>query len=232
MTSPAKKAKQAVAAATVSEATPATIGHNSGEAVAKPELTLLFKKTELITGEKAILSLISTVFETVVDAQRKIQLAALSAVEHSLKHGDITIIEKMLNTIPEGMRKDSLAAYFDKYACVNFVQDEETKKYKPVYSREKRDNMMKNGWYDAAATNWWYKATKVTEYVPFELSQLQANLEKMLGQAAKKAAKDAPDDFAIKQALALLTGVNAQIKLLLNSEAVLEQQAADTIIAA
>lgn len=213
MTSPAKKVKATVE--TVVETT-APIGHNSNEAntTTKPALTLLFNLVDLFKGEKAILARLAAVMKTATEAQREYQLVALSAIQHSLTSGDITIIQKIIAEFPEGMRKDSLSAYFDKYACVDFVQRktleatnilylaEGTKgaeEFVPIYSRIKRDNMLKNGWFEAAATNWWYKATKQTEYKGF--SFLDA-LDNLIRQAEKKLNKPNEQDDVTAQEVA------------------------------
>ena len=230
MTSPAKKPKVAVAKMVENPIVLDKVKQDT-TTPAPVELTLLFKKEELLTKEKDILDTLKDAMADGVSSQRKFQLVALSAVSHALIHGDITIIEKTINGVPEAMRKDSLCAYFDTYACVDFIKDEETKKYKPIYSREKRDNMMKNGWFDAAATNWWYRATKQTEYVPFTFGAFEGQLISLLKKAKKQAAKDLPNDTLANQIFAKFEMNLGEIHRLINSEAVLEQQA-ETIIAA
>ena len=166
------------------------------KAVSSPvEIAVLFKETELYTGEKAIFKALESAYVQAQDINKEYQKIALSCIKHSMLHGDITVISRLIDRFPEGLRKDSLSAYFDKFGCVNFIPqnqldsknplfDAKSTKVVAVYSKEKREKMKKDGWYLQAATNWWYRAAKQTEYKPVvDIEQLQ----RLIGMLVNKA---------------------------------------------
>ncbi len=155
---------------------------------AKPEVTLLFQQSELYKTDKELLNAMDIALKTSTEVMREYQKIALSAIVHIMQHGQIATIRKLYDKFPEGMRKDALGAYFDKYAPVSFDKQDnpETGKAELVinFSKEKRDEMKKSGWYAQAATNWWYKAAKQAEYKGFDFME---QFQRFVMQAKKKA---------------------------------------------
>lgn len=180
------------------------------------EATVLFKQSELYKTEAAIKKAVDAIGVTTATINREYQKIALSLLCHAMQHGDVTVIERginyMFDDFSKGMRKDSMYAWFDKYAPVNIekqkVKDangKDVSKQVVVYSKEKREKMKKDGWYVQAANNLWYNAAKQTEYVPFNLDEY---LIKVAGYLQKKAKSpkegDVIDSVAIEQVVAAI----------------------------
>lgn len=177
--------------------------------------TLMFQQSELYKTEKELLSALALMIKTTGETQKEIQKLALSAIVHIMQHGQIATIRKFYHEFPESMRKDALGAYFDKYAPVTFknVVNEETGKSEVVisFSKEKRDLLLKSGWYVNAATKPWWKAAKQTEYKGYDFME---SLMKFAMQAKRHAEKPKEGDKVsvqhVNALLQLVDGLHKQ----------------------
>lgn len=209
--------KKSVAKALPEVTTAATAAGNITE-----ELNYFVKPEQTIKSKKAILAKIDSMTVSLADWTKDMQILAVSCVEHSLKHGDITVITPLLKALEgSAIYTNALCAYFEKYCCVNFEKDEETKKIKPVYSREKRDEMMKSGWFEAAATNMWHKAAKQPVYVPFNL---EVQLDKIINMAMKRKDKGEVDTKQLAEVVRVRDAIHREAAAAKLNEATQEVQ--------
>lgn len=155
--------------------------------------------TKLYTTLKAIDEAIASASSQANDVQIEFQKIACSVIVHLGKNFDIRVFNRMLDAMPEGMRKDSMAAFFDKYSVVAF--DEEG---------QAGINKTKGTKLGEALTNPWWKAKKAMPYVPYsfieKLKEFKAQAEKRAKKADKQkeaGIKDNVDQVTWEQVNAL-----------------------------
>jgi hypothetical protein len=67
---------------------------------------------------------INAIKKSASELQSEIQLSAVNAVGYSILHGDITIGQKLLDALPNGVRKASLVAFFEKHGNFAWLKEE------------------------------------------------------------------------------------------------------------
>lgn len=146
--------------------------------MAKKETQALISKAQLYKTAKSIEAAIAKAVIAGNAVQLEYQRIACSAIVHVGQHGDIRIIRNLLETMPEGLRRNSMAAFFDKYAPVSFDAEgvAHHDKTKPVRLGE------------ALEAGWW-KAIKSETYTPFVFRD---EVQKLYDKAQKRFAKADP----------------------------------------
>ena len=81
----------------------------------------------LISGTAAIKSAIDSIARRGKKLDRDIQVAALSAMQHHVEHGDVTLINRLVDSMPKGSRVNALRAFIETFGAVRF--DVESKKF-------------------------------------------------------------------------------------------------------
>lgn len=81
----------------------------------------------LISGVAAIKSAIDSIARRGKKLDRDIQVAALSAMQHHVEHGDVTLINRLVDSMPKGSRVNALRAFIETFGAVRF--DAESKKF-------------------------------------------------------------------------------------------------------
>jgi len=174
----------------MTKAKTAKVAEVTTEATAEP--LHVVSRDSLYTTLKAIDTALEAVIVAGNTVQQEYQRIACSSILHLATHKDIRVIRKLLETLPEGMRKKSMATFIDKFAPVTF--DEEGQVF---YNKDKK---LRLG--EALAMPWW-KAAKEAVYIPFVFT---AEVEKLLMRAAKrldKADADKGDQITAEQLNAL-----------------------------
>lgn len=136
------------------------------------EPTHVVSRDSLYTTLKAIDTALEAVIVAGNTVQQEYQRIACSSILHLATHKDIRVIRKLLETLPEGMRKKSMATFIDKFAPVSFDEEGEVH-----YNKDKK---LRLG--EALAMPWW-KAAKESVYIPFDFI---AQSEQLLMRAAKR----------------------------------------------
>jgi hypothetical protein len=67
---------------------------------------------------------INAIKKSASELQSEIQLAAVNAVGYSIEHGDITIGQRLFDALPSGVRRASLAAFFEKHGNFAYLKEE------------------------------------------------------------------------------------------------------------
>lgn len=67
---------------------------------------------------------INAIKKSASELQSEIQLAAVNAVGYSIEHGDITIGQKLFDALPNGVRRASLVAFFEKHGNFAYLKEE------------------------------------------------------------------------------------------------------------
>lgn len=137
--------------------------------------------------------------------QVEYQRIACSAIKHLEEHKDIRVIRHLLETLPEGMRRKSMSAFFDKFASVSFSQNEETGKTEVTYNKDKKSNLV------AALTFAWWKAAVESQYVPFDLAVELAKLINRAESKLKKGVSSEKGDKVSAEQIAQLSALQMQL---------------------
>ena len=146
--------------------------------MAKKETQVFFTKAQLYKTTKSIEAAIAKAVVAGNAVQVEYQKIACSAIVHVGQHGDIRIIRNLLETMPEGMRQNSMAAFFDKYAPVAFDAE-------GVAHYDKTKSVRLGEALEAA----WWKTLKPETYTPFVFAD---EVQKLYDKAQKRFAKADP----------------------------------------
>ena len=132
-----------------------------------------------LVSEKALYASTKAIEAAIAEASAKgnaLQLEyhkiACSVIVHLGRNFDIRVFNRLIDTMPEGLRKDSMQAFFDKYSVVTFDDEGQASIDKAKGTRLG----------DALANAWW-KAKKATPYIPYNFME---TLKKVLDVAQKR----------------------------------------------
>lgn len=81
----------------------------------------------LLVGTDAINAAIKSIANRGKLLDRDIQIAALSAMQHHVEHGDVTLINRLIENMPKGSRVNALRQYIEWFGAVAY--DADTKKF-------------------------------------------------------------------------------------------------------
>ena len=149
-------------------------GATSTEAKETAQVQLVSEKT-LYASTKAIEAAIAEASTKGNELQLEYHKIACSVIVHLGRNFDIRVFNRLIDTMPEGLRKDSMQAFFDKYSVIVFDDNGEASIDKTKGTRLG----------DALANAWW-KAKKATPYIPYNFLD---TLKKALDVAQKRAKK-------------------------------------------
>jgi hypothetical protein len=82
---------------------------------------------KLISGSGAIKAAIDSIARRGKKLDRDIQVAALSAMQHHVEHGDVTLINRLVDSMPKGSRVNALRAFIETFGAVRY--DTESKNF-------------------------------------------------------------------------------------------------------
>ena len=144
--------------------------------------TLTYK---LITGTAAICKAIDSIATRGKRLDRDIQVAALSAMQHHVEHGDTTLINRLVESMPKGSRVNALRTYIETFGAV--IYDQENKRF--AHSKSKTFRL------DDAMQVLWTEFKPETEYQsitdPMQLvKQLTQRLETDIANMGDKSKVD------------------------------------------
>lgn len=128
---------------------------------------------KLIEGTSAISKAIDSISTRGKKLDRDIQVAALSAMQHHVEHGDVTLINRLVDAMPKGSRVNALRAFIETFGAVRF--DAESKKFVHVRGASFR--------LEAAMETLWSDFKPETAYQPItdpfkRFDQLTAQFER------------------------------------------------------
>lgn len=132
----------------------------------------LVAHAKLYKTSTAINEAIGKVVKKAQSVQLEYQRIACSAIVHLHEHKDIRVIRRLLDTMPEGMRKVAMATFFDRYSQVRF--DAEGQAH---YDANKKTQL------GLALEQAWWKTVKESVYTPFVF---EAEVQKLIDRAEKR----------------------------------------------
>lgn len=159
----------------------------------------LVSKESLYVTQQAIDEAIDRAIVSGNDLQTEYQRVACSVILHVAKHHDIRVARKLVETLPEGLRKRSMSAFLDRFAPISF--DEEGVM---TYDKNKKADI------GGSLSFAWWKAASEGKYIPFILSN---ELQKLLDKAMKRLDKANPDkgDVVTGEQVAALSKLVASV---------------------
>lgn len=111
---------------------------------------------KLIIGTDAINAAIKSIKTRGAKLDKDIQRAALSTMNHHSEHGDVTLINRLIDAMPSGSRVNALRAFIETFGAVSY--DEENKRF--IHKRGAKARV------DEAAKVMWTDFKPETAYVP------------------------------------------------------------------
>lgn len=132
---------------------------------------------KLITEVKQIETAIKSIQSRGKSLSRDIHVAAVSCLNHIDKHGDITLLNRLISALPGGWRSNALKAWSEEFGKVNW--DNTQKAF--VYDKAKRTNL--EGAIEIAPEDFKPEA----EYKPMDLA---ADIAKLIKKAEARLGSD------------------------------------------
>lgn len=139
----------------------------------------IVEETTLYSSTKAIETAIETAGANASTLQIEYQKIACSIVLHLGKNSDIRVYNRLIESMPDLLRVDSMQAFFDKYSVIAF-DDEGNASI----------NKKKGTKLGEALCNPWWKAKKAQPYVPYNFLERCKVLLQAAQNKAKKADKE------------------------------------------
>lgn len=143
----------------------------------------------LFTKTTDIVSAIEDIRTTGKKLDNMIQVAACSVIQHVAKHGDITLVNTLIEAMPNGSRVNALRDFIGTFGKVAY--DEATKAF--VFDKEKKTDLA------GAQAIMWTEFKPEQAYVAFDLQALLASVLKK----ADKALGEAPQEVDLELLAAL-----------------------------
>lgn len=141
---------------------------------------------------KAIFKLQDSANKSLAKGISEYQTVFCALILHVAKHGDTTVVDRVLEKFPEGMRKKSAKAFLEEFGMIEFSEDGVA-----VLNRSKKVSLAR-----AIETPWTTMGGK--EEKPFDLN---AAIAALYNKAKKRQAKAVEGDVIDDTAMALLAGV-------------------------
>ena len=150
---------------------------------------------KLFTKTSDIVSAIEDIRSTGKKLDNMIQIAACSVIQHVGKHGDITLVNTLVEAMPQGSRVNALRDFIGTFSKAEY--DEATKAFK--FNKEKKTDLV------GAQAIMWTEFKPEQAYVAFDLQKLLASVLKK----ADAALKDAPQEVDLELLAKLRTVTEA-----------------------
>ena len=144
---------------------------------------------KLFTTSATIVAAIEDIRVTGKKLDNMIQVAACSVIQHVEKHGDITLVNTLIEAMPNGSRVNALRDFIATFSKAEY--DEATKAFK--FNKEKKTDLA------GAQAIMWTEFKPEQPYVAFDLQALLSSLLKK----ADKALSDAPQEVDLELLAAL-----------------------------
>lgn len=148
---------------------------------------------KLITNKTKLLAAFKDIQARGKQLDHDIWVAAVSAMAHHAKHGDVTIINQLVEAMPKGSRVNALREYILAFGKVTFNEDDQ------VFMHDKNGNFDREGAQEKSWTE--YKAEQ--PYKPVDALALVTALVKKISADRKEG-----DKVTAKQHTAIMNMAN------------------------
>lgn len=130
---------------------------------------------KLFTTKATIVTAIESIRTKGAALDQMIQVAACSVINHIEEHGDITLLNTLIEAMPKGSRVNALRDFLNTFGKVSY--DEATKAF--AYDKKAKTDLV------GAQGIMWTEFKPEQPYVPFDLKALINGLIKKADTAAK-----------------------------------------------
>lgn len=162
---------------------------------------------KLFTTSATIVAAIEDIRATGKKLDNMIQVAACSVIQHVEKHGDITLVNTLIDAMPNGSRVNALRDFIATFGKVSY--DDAAKAF--TFDKAKKTDLA------GAQAIMWTEFKPEQAYVAFDLQALLASVLKK----ADKALSDAPQEVDLELLAALRSVVETPVEVdALNAEPV------------
>ena len=144
---------------------------------------------KLITNKTALLAAFKSIQTRGKELDNDIWVAAVSAMAHHAKHGDVTIVNQLVEAMPKGARVNALRDFIMAFGKVKY--DEENQ----IFAHDKAGNFDLDG----AQEKSWTEFKPDPDYKPVDALALVTALVKKI-----KAERKEGDKVTAKQSTAIL----------------------------
>jgi hypothetical protein len=131
---------------------------------------------QLITGKAKIVAAIKRVAATGKKWEEDVQILAMSTMTHSVKHREVSLMNSLVDALPNGARTNALKAYFDKFSCATYVEAAGKVPGHFAFDKDKKANLK-----GASETTW---ATFKPE-TPYQPIDIHTQLSRLLNRVEK-----------------------------------------------
>lgn len=133
------------------------------------------KPVVLLSGAAAINKAIDSIASRGKKLDRDIQQAAISAMAHHSEHGDVTLVNRLVDNMPKGSRVNALRDYIQHFGACGY--DEASKAF--VHAKGKAFDL------EGAQGRVWTDFKPEPEYQPFDAAAAIAKIVKKLDSASE-----------------------------------------------
>lgn len=127
----------------------------------------------LITGTNELAAAIESISRRGKKLDRDIQVAAVSAMAHHAQHGDVTLINRLIEVMPKGARVNALREFIIQFGKVNWDTEEKVFKHDATGTFEK----------EGAIGTSWTEFKPEPEYKPFDALKAISAMVKRIDSA-------------------------------------------------
>lgn len=157
---------------------------------------------KLFTSKQTIIAAIEDIRTTGKKLDQMIQVAACSVIAHVEKHGDVTLVNTLVEAMPNGSRVNALRDFLNTFGKV--VYDEASKEFK--FDKSKETDLV------GAQNIMWTEFKPEQPYVAFDLKALIQGVLKKADTAAKDDKHKEEIDFELLAQLRAVVEVDAELE--------------------
>ena len=158
--------------------------------------------TTLIEGTKSITRKITSIRTRGRKLDADIHTTALSCVYHAEQHGDVTLAERLMDSMPNGSRVKSLAVWLEDFFPMSVKKDKESGNWKVSL---KKDRSAEDYQYEKAEADPFWQHSVERDPRPLTVEQVLAAAITRLGKV-----EDDQAEFAAKSLSDVLAKVKAE----------------------
>jgi len=153
--------------------------------------------TNIMMNSSNVRSAIRSIARNGKALDKAIHAAAVSCIWHAREHGDVTLMENLLDAMPKGSRRQDMMTWVG--AHVPCTIDRKVGKVKLKKGRDASQFLLA----EADETPFW-EFTKDRPSTPITVAKVRAYLERIANGGSEKAPADEAAQTAAREALAVL----------------------------
>lgn len=136
----------------------------------------------LISGAAKIKAAIDSIERRGKKYDRDVQVAALSAMQHHVEHGDVTLINRLVDAMPKGSRVNALRAFIETFGACRY--DAESKAFVHAKGKNHRLNEAHGILWTEFKPEADYQSIDPVAFLNGAIKRLEADVKKM-GEKSK-----------------------------------------------